>query len=109
MNELQFAGRDTISRCVKNVPSINQTEIGKTKYRVEVKNNCGTCPVIDVHVKCGNFSQQLVNPKLLKVLKLDDCIVNYGLPLLPLQSITFNYSHQTMYPLYPSTWYFQCE
>ncbi|KNA10136.1 hypothetical protein SOVF_147190 [Spinacia oleracea] len=102
-------GKDTISRCVKNVPSVKQTQVGKGKYRVDVKNNCGTCPVIDVHVKCGNFSQSEVDPKLFKVLKFDDCVVNYGLPLLPLQIISFNYTHPTKYPLHPNTWYFQCE
>ncbi|XP_057540945.1 uncharacterized protein At1g05835 [Amaranthus tricolor] len=106
---LNVQAKDSISRCVKNIPSVKQTELGKSKFRVEVKNNCGTCPVIDVHVKCGNFSQSLVDPKLFKVLKYDDCVVNYGLPLLPLQTISFNYSHPTKYALSPYTWFFQCE
>ncbi|XP_074287133.1 uncharacterized protein At1g05835 [Silene latifolia] len=97
------------SRCMKNGPSVNQTQVGKARFRVDVVNNCGTCPVTDIHVKCGKFPQSLVDPKLFKVLKFDDCVVNSGLPLLPLQTLSFNYSRRTKFPLNPSSWFFQCE
>ncbi|CAK7348096.1 unnamed protein product [Dovyalis caffra] len=99
------------AKCATNAPSVQQTQVGNgntPKFMVEVHNNCPMCPVIDIHLKCGNFSQALVNPRLLKVLAPDDCVVNEGLPLSPLQKISFNYSHQK-YLMQPSSWYFQCE
>lgn len=66
------------------------------------------CPVINVHLNCGNFPQRLVNPRLLKVLGGSDCVVNSGLPLAPLQKFSFNYSH-SKFLMHPTTWYFQCE
>ncbi|KAK9684171.1 hypothetical protein RND81_10G191400 [Saponaria officinalis] len=102
-------GTGLTTRCVKNGPSINQTQVGKAKFRVDVVNNCGTCPVTDIHVKCGRFPQSLVDPKMFKVLKFDDCVVNSGLPLLPLQTLSFNYSRPRKYPLFPTSWFFQCE
>ncbi|KAA8527305.1 hypothetical protein F0562_034598 [Nyssa sinensis] len=94
-----------------NSPTVKQTQLefkNPPKFMVEVQNNCPMCPVIDIHVKCGNFSQALVNPRLFKVLAFDDCVVNGGLPLGPLQKLSFNYSHQK-YLMHPTTWYFQCE
>ncbi|KAL9247440.1 hypothetical protein vseg_020872 [Gypsophila vaccaria] len=110
LTHLQFSnGSGLTTRCLKNGPSIKQTQVGKAKFRVDVVNNCGTCPVTDIHVKCGKFPQSLVDPKMFKVLKFDDCVVNSGLPLLPLQILTFNYSRPTKYPLFPTSWFFQCE
>ncbi|KAI3956504.1 hypothetical protein MKW92_024780, partial [Papaver armeniacum] len=65
-------------------------------------------PAINIHVKCGSFTQDLVNPRLLKVLGKGDCVVNAGLPLGPLQKISFNYTH-TKFNISTSTRYFQCE
>ncbi|KAL6344410.1 hypothetical protein AAG906_039666 [Vitis piasezkii] len=99
------------AKCSADGPTVNQTQVGfgnPPKFMVEVHNNCAMCPVIDVHIKCGNFSQALVSPRLFKVLGHDNCVVNAGLPLPPLQKFSFNYSHQK-YPMSPSIWYFQCE
>ncbi|GJV62920.1 PHD finger protein [Tanacetum coccineum] len=74
-------------KCEKNGPSLKQTQTGFNKpptYTVEVQNTCPTCPVIDIHVKCGNFSQGLVNPRVFRVLGQNDCVVNNGSPLEPL-------------------------
>ncbi|KAL5542840.1 hypothetical protein UlMin_010550 [Ulmus minor] len=92
-------------------PTVNQTQVGKgnpPKFMVEVSNNCPMCPVINVHLKCGSFPQALVSPRTLKVLAFDDCVVNGGLPLAPLQKVSFNYSHKK-YLMSPTIWYFQCE
>ncbi|PSS23997.1 hypothetical protein CEY00_Acc08872 [Actinidia chinensis var. chinensis] len=113
---LQFGlGR---AKCGDNTynPTVKQTQLqvggfskDPPKFKVEVENNCPMCPLIDLHLKCGSFSQQLVDPKLLKVLAPNNCVVNNGLPLQPLEKLYFNYSHPHKYLLYPSTWYFQCE
>lgn len=101
-------------KCEGKGPSLKQTQVGggfgnrPPKFTVEIQNKCEMCPVIDVHVKCGNFSQALVNPRLFRVLSFDDCIINNAAPLGPLQKISFNYSHPK-YEMYPSIWYFQCE
>ncbi|KAJ4723036.1 tapetum determinant 1 [Melia azedarach] len=98
-------------KCSGNDPTLQQTQVGfgvPPVYVAEVKNNCPMCPVINVHLKCGNFSQALVNPRLLKVISYNDCVVNGGLPLAPLQKFSFNYSH-SKYVMQPTTWFFQCE
>ncbi|KAK1318192.1 Uncharacterized protein QJS10_CPB04g01375 [Acorus calamus] len=100
------------ARCGNNIPTVKQSQLGSDripKFIVEVKNNCAMCPVIDIHVKCGNFSQTLVNMKLFKVVGYDDCIVNQGLPLAPLQKLSFSYSNHHMIPMTVKTWFFQCE
>ncbi|KAI3676896.1 hypothetical protein L1987_86511 [Smallanthus sonchifolius] len=48
-------------RCERKEPSLKLTQTGFKKpptYTVEIQN---ACPVIDVHVKCGNFSQGLIS------------------------------------------------
>ncbi|XP_058093583.1 uncharacterized protein At1g05835 [Magnolia sinica] len=97
--------------CGINRPTVQQTQVGRgnpPKFTVEIRNNCQTCPAINIHIKCGNFSQALVNPKLFRVLAYDDCVVNSGLPLAPLQKLSFSYSHQK-FLMSLRTWYFQCE
>jgi hypothetical protein len=99
------------ANCAANSPTVQQTQVGfgdPPKFMVEVQNNCPMCPVINIHLNCGNFPQHLVNPRLLKVLRYDDCVINGGLPLAPSQKLSFNYSHQK-FLMHPTTWYFQCE
>ncbi|RWR86861.1 putative phd finger protein [Cinnamomum micranthum f. kanehirae] len=99
------------ARCDTKAPTVQQVQVGfgePPKFAVEVKNNCPMCPVIDIHVKCGNFSQAVVDPRQFKVLSYDDCIVNGGLPLPPLQKLSFNYSH-SKFLLTLKDWHFQCE
>ncbi|KAJ7957321.1 Protein TAPETUM DETERMINANT 1 like [Quillaja saponaria] len=99
------------AKCDMNSPTLQQTQVGFGNppiYMVEVQNNCPLCPVINIHLKCGNFSQSLVNPRLLKVLAYDNCVINGGLPLAPSQKFTFNYSHPK-FLMRPTTWFFQCE
>ncbi|KAF3969783.1 hypothetical protein ACB098_04G040500 [Castanea mollissima] len=99
------------AKCTANAPTVQQTQVGfgePPKFMVDVHNNCPMCPIINIHLNCGNFPQTLVNPRLLKVLGYDDCVVNSGLPLAPLQKFSFNYTHQKLL-MHPTTWYFQCE
>ena len=106
-----FAGRGGKCGASEHAPTVQQTQVGTgkaPKFAVEVRNNCPMCPVIDVHLRCGSFPQALVNPRLLKVVGFDDCVVNAGLPLQPLQRLSFNYTH-SKYLLRPNLWFFQCE
>ncbi|XP_068316842.1 uncharacterized protein At1g05835 isoform X2 [Pyrus communis] len=101
------------AKCSTNeeAPTVQQTQVefgSSPKFMVQVNNKCPMCPIINVHLKCGSFPQALVNPRQLKVLAVDDCVVNGGLPLAPLQTFSFNYSHPK-YLMYPKIWYFQCE
>ncbi|KAI3875743.1 hypothetical protein MKX03_023666 [Papaver bracteatum] len=67
----------------KNKPTVKQTKVGSRnppKFMVEVQNNCTMFPAINIHVKCGSFTQDLVKPRLLKVLGKGDCVVNAGFP-----------------------------
>jgi hypothetical protein len=99
------------ANCAANSPTVQQTQVGfgnPPKFMVEVHNNCPMCPIINIHLNCGNFPQHLVSPRLLKVLRYDDCVINGGLPLAPSQKLSFNYSHQK-FLMHPTTWYFQCE
>lgn len=99
------------AKCGSNGPTIQQTQVGygnPPKYIVEVYNRCPMCPVINIHLKCGSFPQALVSPRLLKVVAFDDCVVNGGLPLAPLQKFSFSYSH-SKYLMPLATWSFQCE
>ncbi|KAK9141119.1 hypothetical protein Scep_010800 [Stephania cephalantha] len=53
----------------KNKPTIQQTQVGfgsPPKFMVEVQNKCPMCPVINIHVKCGSFTQDLVDPRNLQ-------------------------------------------
>lgn len=99
------------AKCDTKTPTVQQVQVGfgePPKFAVEVRNICPMCPAIDIHVKCGNFSQALVNPRLLKVLGYDDCIINGGLPLAPLQKLSFTYSHHK-FLITLKVWHFQCE
>ncbi|GAY48875.1 hypothetical protein KPL70_008842 [Citrus sinensis] len=98
-------------KCSKYSPTLQQTQVGfgsPPTFMARVHNNCPMCPVINIHLKCGNFSQALVNPRLLKVISYNNCVVNSGFPLSPLQTFSFNYSHPK-YVMQPATWSFQCE
>ncbi|KAK9138619.1 hypothetical protein Sjap_009213 [Stephania japonica] len=95
----------------RNKPTIQQTQVGfgsPPKFMVEVQNKCPMCPVINIHVKCVSFTQDLVDPRKFKVLNHSDCVVNSGLPLAPLQKVSFNYSHNK-FLMSTSNWNFQCE
>ncbi|XP_020247244.1 uncharacterized protein At1g05835-like [Asparagus officinalis] len=99
------------AKCLKSIPSVKQTQTGfghPPKFTVTITNSCPMCPVIEVHVKCGDFPQSLVSPMVFRVVRFDDCVANAGLPLAPLQSVSFNYTHQR-FNMAPKSWSYQCE
>ncbi|ESQ36334.1 hypothetical protein EUTSA_v10009110mg [Eutrema salsugineum] len=95
-------------------PTVRQAQVkwreGK-KFRVEVMNKCPMCPIINLRLKCQGFPQSLVDPALLRVLSSSagNCVVNDGLPLSPMQTLSFNYSNSHQLALRPFSWSFQCE
>lgn len=97
-----------------SAPMVRQTQVkwreGK-KFRVEVINECPMCPIINLRLKCVGFPQSLVDPTLLRVLSAStgNCVINDGLPLSPMQTLSFNYSNSHQFSLRPLSWSFQCE
>ncbi|XP_010522206.1 PREDICTED: uncharacterized protein At1g05835 [Tarenaya hassleriana] len=100
-----------------NAPTVRQRQEiggggGGTKFRVEIRNNCPTCPVINLHLRCKGFTQSAVDPSVLRLVSSSsrgDCVANDGLPLGPFQAFSFSYTHSLPFPLFPSSWSFQCE
>ncbi|KAH7281307.1 hypothetical protein KP509_36G040100 [Ceratopteris richardii] len=74
---------------------------GIPSFTVEIINVCITgCPMSDIHVSCGWFaSAKLIDSKLFKRVKYNDCIVNDRLPLKGGESIVFVYASSFQYPL----------
>ncbi|KAH7278013.1 hypothetical protein KP509_38G019600 [Ceratopteris richardii] len=74
---------------------------GIPSFSVQIINLCVSgCPISDIHVTCGWFaSAKLINPKLFKRVKYNDCIVNDRLPLKGGDSIVFEYANSFQYPL----------
>ncbi|GLJ46240.1 hypothetical protein SUGI_0974270 [Cryptomeria japonica] len=83
-------------KCMPNGMMVSQTQVGFSsppRFKVVIHNTCSKCPAINVHVNCGKFSQELANPQVFKVVGYDDCVVYGGLPLSPLQTVSFTYAH----------------
>ncbi|KAI5055787.1 hypothetical protein GOP47_0029308 [Adiantum capillus-veneris] len=74
---------------------------GIPSFTVQIINLCVSgCPISDIHVSCGWFaSAKLINPKLFKRVKFNDCVVNDKLPLKGGDSIVFEYANSFQYPL----------
>ncbi|KAK1273511.1 hypothetical protein QJS04_geneDACA018315 [Acorus gramineus] len=74
---------------------------GIPTYTVEILNvSPSGCSLSDVHLACGWFSSaRLINPHLFRRLAYDDCLVNDGQPILPAQSLSFQYANSFQYPL----------
>ncbi|XAR67872.1 hypothetical protein NMG60_11002805 [Bertholletia excelsa] len=74
---------------------------GIPTYTVEIMNVCVTgCDISGIHLSCGWFSSaRLINPRIFKRLRFDDCLVNDGKPLLNGRSISFQYANTFLYPL----------
>ncbi|KAF1890632.1 hypothetical protein Lal_00013227 [Lupinus albus] len=90
--------------CTKRDISISQskgTTSGIPQYIVQIVNTCiSGCAPHNIHLHCGWFaSARIINPRLFKRLKYDDCLVNGGDPLASTQIIRFTYSNSFMYPL----------
>ncbi|GJS11842.1 tapetum determinant 1-like protein [Tanacetum coccineum] len=74
---------------------------GIPTYVVEIMNVCTTgCNISGIHLSCGWFSSaRLINPRLFKRLRYDDCVVNEGKPLVNGRTISFQYANTFSYPL----------
>ncbi|WOH05163.1 hypothetical protein DCAR_0624577 [Daucus carota subsp. sativus] len=74
---------------------------GIPTYTVEIMNMCSTgCDISGIHLSCGWFSSaRLINPRVFKRLRYDDCLVNGGKPLAVGRVITFQYANSFRYPL----------
>ncbi|PWA90404.1 hypothetical protein CTI12_AA100960 [Artemisia annua] len=74
---------------------------GIPTYTVEIMNACTTgCDISGIHLTCGWFSSaRLINPRLFKRLRYNDCLVNEGKPLINGRTISFQYANTFPYPL----------
>lgn len=93
-------------KCTKSDIVINQgptapLPTGIPTYTVEVVNACVTgCEIYGIHFKCGWFSSaHLINPRVFKRLRYDDCLVNDGKPLVYGGTLSFQYANTYPYPL----------
>ncbi|XP_020107585.1 protein TAPETUM DETERMINANT 1-like [Ananas comosus] len=74
---------------------------GIPTYTVEVLNVCARgCAIEGIHLRCGWFSSaRLINPRLFRRLRFDDCLLNDGRPLPNGASLSFQYANSFPYPL----------
>ncbi|KAL0425253.1 UNVERIFIED_CONTAM: TPD1 protein1 [Sesamum radiatum] len=74
---------------------------GIPTYTVEIMNVCiSGCDISAIHLTCGWFSSaRLVNPRVFKRLRFDDCLVNEGKPLVNGRTLSFQYANTFRYPL----------
>ncbi|XP_074347718.1 protein TAPETUM DETERMINANT 1-like [Apium graveolens] len=74
---------------------------GIPTYTVEIMNVCVTgCDIAGIHLSCGWFSSaRLINPRIFKRLRYDDCLVNGGKPLPIGRTVSFQYANTFRYPL----------
>ncbi|KAI4296033.1 hypothetical protein L6164_036023 [Bauhinia variegata] len=90
--------------CSKNNIAIYQGQVaplpnGIPTYAVQIMNMCASdCSISHIHVHCGWFSSAcLVNPRVFRRLRFDDCLVNDGKALGPGRSLFFKYSNTFPY------------
>ncbi|XVF08652.1 hypothetical protein REPUB_Repub07fG0021000 [Reevesia pubescens] len=93
-------------KCTKADIVINQGPTaplpsGIPTYTVEIVNVCVTgCDISGIHLNCGWFSSaRLINPKIFKRLRYNDCLVNDGKPLINGGTLSFQYANTFLYPL----------
>ncbi|KAI4341330.1 hypothetical protein MLD38_026064 [Melastoma candidum] len=74
---------------------------GIPAYTVEIINMCPSgCDISAIHLSCGWFSSaHLVNPRVFRRLRYDDCLVNDGKPLRTRETLSFLYASTYSYPL----------
>lgn len=78
---------------------------GIPTYTVQVLNVCTEkantgCELSQIHFSCGWFSSaRLVNPRIFRRLRYDDCLVNDGRPLPSGSSVSFQYANSFPYQL----------
>ncbi|KAJ8637334.1 hypothetical protein MRB53_011601 [Persea americana] len=74
---------------------------GIPTYTVQILNVCiSGCTVSNIHVSCGWFSSaRMINPRIFRRMRYNDCLVNDGGPLAPGGSLSFEYANTFRYPL----------
>ncbi|RZC60248.1 hypothetical protein C5167_021998 [Papaver somniferum] len=74
---------------------------GIPTYTVEIMNVCTKgCDISNIHLSCGWFSSaRLINPRVFKRIRYNDCILNNGEALINGDSISFQYANTFQYPL----------
>ncbi|XP_059289426.1 TPD1 protein homolog 1-like [Lycium ferocissimum] len=100
---IQEGHSDAIA-CSKSSIQVRQGPSGSTPngipmYLVEITNTCSrSCS--GIHFSCGEFSSaRLVNPKIFRRLRVNDCLVNDGAPLKSGLTLSFQYVTTFEYPL----------
>ncbi|KAK4484997.1 hypothetical protein RD792_007604 [Penstemon davidsonii] len=98
----------------KSAPHVPRTASSYTKvhhsplpngiptYTVEIENVCvsGSCIISDIHLSCEWFSSaRVIDPKIFRRVRYNDCLVNDGQPLNPGESLSFQYANTFKYPL----------
>ncbi|KAL2339270.1 hypothetical protein Fmac_013716 [Flemingia macrophylla] len=70
-------------------------------YRVEISNTCDSdCKISKIRLHCGWFSSsRLINPRIFRRVRYNDCLVNDGKVLAPGKTISFEYANTFSYPL----------
>ncbi|KAI3929656.1 hypothetical protein MKX01_025824 [Papaver californicum] len=93
-------------KCSKSDIIVNQGSTsplpnGIPTYTVEIMNVCiSGIDISRIHLSCGWFSSaRLINPRLFKRIRYDDCIVNDGKPLANGATLSFQYANTFRYPL----------
>ncbi|KAF6137948.1 hypothetical protein GIB67_041821 [Kingdonia uniflora] len=97
-------------RCSKADIVVNQGPTsplpnGIPTYTVEIMNVCSNgCDISGIHLSCGWFSSaRLINPRVFKRLRYNDCIVNDGKALVNGGTLSFQYANTYRYPLAVAT------
>ncbi|GER44514.1 tapetum determinant 1 [Striga asiatica] len=72
---------------------------GIPTYTVEIMNVCVSgCYISAIHLNCGWFSSaRLANPRVIKRLAFNDCLVNNGKPLANGRTLSFQYANTFPY------------
>ncbi|KAK7315719.1 hypothetical protein VNO77_34288 [Canavalia gladiata] len=95
-----------LEKCNKNVIEIHQSPVGTLPngiplYGVEIANTClSGCNVSNIHLSCGSFSSAiLINPRIFKRLRYNDCLVNNAQSLPNGHILSFRYANTYPYAL----------
>ncbi|KAI3878718.1 hypothetical protein MKX03_007180 [Papaver bracteatum] len=96
-------------KCFKSDINVNQGSTsplpnGIPTYTIEIMNVCiSGCDISQIHLSCGWFSSALlINPRLFKSIRYNDCIANDGKPLPYGATLSFRHVNTFQYPLFVS-------
>ena len=86
---------------VAQSPGSSAGSNGETSYEVEIVNKSPTgTSIFDIHLSCGLLSSTgVINPKIIKRLSFNDCLVNGGQPLRAGLVLSFTYTSTVRYDL----------